>query len=107
MLREIEKSDWSGFFESFTLQHSRWLVSVDDERDTLPLEGIVSRDGHIVVTLGGDVRHHRRISIDAERVSVAQTGGVDEGLSIESKDGHLTRLRFRSPAAPELVDGVV
>lgn len=107
MLREIDRNDWSDFFESFTLQHARWLVSVDDERESLPLEGIIARDDHIVVTLGGDVRHHRRISIDAARVDVAQSGGADEGLAIESKEGHITRLRFRAPAAPELVDGVV
>ena len=72
----------------------------------LPLEGIILRDTTLTITLGGDISHHRRIVIDAARVSVQQTAGVDEGVAIESTDGHTTRLRFRSPMPPELVDGV-
>ena len=102
MIRDIERNDWGRFFESFTLAHDRWLVHVDGEKDSLPLEGVIARDGRITITLGGDIRHHRRIVIDGARVSVQQSGGVDEGLAIESSDGHVTRLRFRSPA---LVDG--
>ena len=89
------------------MQHDRWLVSVDGEQETLPLEGITTRDdGNVVVTLGGDISHHRRIVINAKAVRVEQSGGVDEGVEIESNDGHLTRLRFRSPMPPELVDGI-
>ncbi|MFP5246683.1 MAG: hypothetical protein ACLGH0_08305 [Thermoanaerobaculia bacterium] len=107
MQKEIDRNDWARFFESFTLQHDHWLVSVDGERDVLPLEGIVARDGHIVIRMGGDIEHHRRITIDAARVLVEQNAGVDEGVDIESTDGHTTRLRFRSPMPPELMDGVV
>lgn len=105
--KQIERSEWQSFFESFTLAHAQWLVSVDGEKETLPLEGIVARDGQIVVHLGRDIRHHRRIVIDGAQVTVEQTGGVDEGVAIGSKDGHMTHLRFRSPMPPELVDGVV
>lgn len=106
MIRDIESKDWPSFFESFTLAHDHWLVEVDGEKESLPLEGIIVRDGRIDIHLGADVSHHRRIAIDAERVSVQQTGGVDEGVAIVSKDGHTTRLRFRSPMPPELVDGI-
>lgn len=106
MIREIERNEWDRFFESFTLQHGRWLVSVDDEKEALPLEGIVARDGNVVITLGGDIRHHRRISIDAARVDVRQSAGADEALAIESQDGHVTRLHFRSPMPADVVDGV-
>ncbi|HEX2120855.1 MAG TPA: hypothetical protein VHL59_04365 [Thermoanaerobaculia bacterium] len=106
MLREIERNDWARFFESFTLQHDRWLVTVDGDGEAMPLEGIVARDALVVVTLGGDISHHRRITIDAARVRVEQNGGVDEGVAIESTDGHVTHLRFRSPMPPELVDGI-
>lgn len=107
MQRDIERNDWARFFESFTMQHDHWLVSVDGERDTLPLEGITARDdGRITITLGGDISHHRRIVIDAARVRVDQEGGVDQGVAIESADGHTTRLAFRSPMPPELVDGI-
>jgi hypothetical protein len=91
--RDISRSDWPTFFETFTATHDHWLVSVDGEKETLPLEAVVVRDARIDVLLGGDVRHHRRIVIDAERVTVEQ----DEGLAILSTDGHTTRLRFTSP----------
>lgn len=89
------------------MQHDHWLVSVDGERDTLPLEGITTRDdGNVVITLGGDISHHRRIVVDAKEVRVEQQDGVDQGIAIESTDGHTTRLTFRSPMPPELVDGL-
>lgn len=100
MQREIARNDWARFFETFTMQHDHWLVSVDGERDALPLEGITARDdGRLTVTLGGTISHHRRIVIDAARVLVEQKDGVDEGVAIESTDGHLTWLKFRAPAA--------
>ncbi len=88
------------------MQHDHWLVTVDGDGEAMPLEGIVARDALVVVTLGGDISHHRRITIDAARVHVEQNGGVDEGVAIESTDGHVTHLRFRSPMPPELVDGI-
>jgi hypothetical protein len=98
MWKEIDRKDWAAFFETFTLQHDHWLVSVDGERDTLPLEGILSReDGRIVIHLGGDIRHHRVITIDGARVSVEVVDGVDRAVAIESSDGHTTRLAFQSP----------
>jgi hypothetical protein len=106
VIREIEPGEWSAFFESFTLQHARWLVEIDAENESMPLEGITARDGHIVITLGGDISHHRRITIDGRSVKVLETGGVVEGLAVESSDGHITRLRFRTAMPPELVDGV-
>jgi hypothetical protein len=106
VLRSIDRNEWARFFESFTLQHDHWLVRVDDETDTLPLEGVVARDGLITIHLGGDIRHHRVITVEAAAVNVLQDGGVDEGLAIEAKNGHITRLRFRSAIAPELVDGI-
>src|SRR5690242_431116 len=97
MLKEIARDDWSRFFESFTLEHDHWMVHVDGENDSLPLEGITCRDGKVVLHLGADVSHHRVITIDAARVHVEQTGGADEGVSIASSDGHTTRLRFVKP----------
>jgi hypothetical protein len=107
VIRDIERNDWGRFFESFTLTHDHWLVHVDGEKESLPLEGIVVRDNLLTIILGGDISHHRRIVIDAARVSVQQTGGVDEGVAIESADGHTTRLRFRSPKLAELDDRAV
>jgi len=106
VLRTIDRNDWARFFESFTLQHDHWLVSVDGERDTLPLEGIVARDETIVIHLGPDISHHRVITVDAAEIRVHQEGGVDQGVEIEGKEGRITRLTFRSPMPPELVDGI-
>ncbi len=106
VIRTIERNDWARFFESFTLQHDHWLVSVDGERDTLPLEGIVARESHITIHLGRDIQHHRVITIDAKDVRVEQDNGVDQGVEIESTDNRVTRLTFRSPMPPELVDGI-
>jgi hypothetical protein len=98
--KEIDRNDWGRFFESFTMQHDHWQVSVDGEKETLPLEGITARDNFLVIILGGDITHHRRITIDAARVSVEQQDGVDRGVTIHSTDGHMTRLAFRAPATP-------
>ena len=106
MQKEIERNDWARFFESFTMQHDHWLVRVDGEKESMPLEGIIARDRLVTITLGGDISHHRRITIDAKRVTVEQSDGVDQGVDIESNDGHVTRLAFRSPMPPELVDGI-
>lgn len=96
MSKEIGRNDWGHFFESFTTTHDHWLVHVDGEKESLPLEGIVARDTRIVIHLGGDIRHHRVITIDAARVTVEQSGGSD-AVAIESTDGHTTRLRLRAP----------
>lgn len=106
MLKTIEQNEWGRFFESFTLQHDHWLVNVDGEKETLPLEGIVARDRRIVIHLGADIRHHRVITIDGAAVRVLQADGVEQGVEIESAEGHVTRLTFRTPVAPELVDGI-
>jgi hypothetical protein len=92
--REIERNDWGRFFESFTMQHDHWLVSVDGEKESMPLAGITARDELITITLGGDISHHRRITIDGKKVTVDQHDGVDRGVAIESRDGHTTRLAF-------------
>lgn len=99
MLKEIDSNDWGRFFENFTMTHDHWPVHVDGEDESLPLEGIVARDRRIVIHLGGDIRHHRVITIDAARVTVQQTAGADEAVAIESADGHITRLRLRAPAS--------
>ena len=99
MLKEIARADWGSFFESFTMAHDHWPVHVDGENESLPLEGIVARDGRIVIHLGATIEHHRTITIDGASVTVQQDGGADAGLAITSSDGHTTRLRFRPPGA--------
>ncbi len=92
MQRTIERTDWPVFFETFTMQHDHWLVSVDGERESMPLEGIIARDdGRVTITLGGDISHHRRIVIDAAAVRVDEND-----VEIESTDKHVTRLALRA-----------
>lgn len=95
MQTTIERSEWPRFFESFTAQHDHWLVSVDGEREAMPLETIVARDdGRVTITLGGDISHLRRIVIDAAAVRAS-----NDSVEIESTDKHVTKLSFRSAAA--------
>ena len=91
MQRAIARTEWPAFFESFTMQHDHWLVSVDGEREAMPLEDIVARDdGRVTITLGGDISHHRRIVIDAASVRVDEND-----VEVESTDNHVTRLSLR------------
>jgi hypothetical protein len=108
MTREIPQREWRQFFESFTMQHDGWLVHVDGRDDVeAPLEGITTSDDGIVITTGRDIHFHQRTVVhDPKRVVVQSDGGVDRGLAIEGDDG-ITRVRFRSPMPPELVDGMV
>ena len=106
VLKQIARNDWARFFESFTQQHDRWLVNVDGEKESMPLGTISVRESRIVIHLGNQVDHHRIITIDGADVRVARKDGVDQAVEIESTDGRRTRLAFRSPMPPELVDGV-
>src|SRR6266702_271649 len=97
MKHDIPRGEWPRFFESFTMQHDGWLVRVESATagiDEAPLEGIVARDGEIVIITGRDVGNHRRIVVsDPLRVSVESEAGVDQGVEIESSGG-MTRLWF-------------
>lgn len=96
----MEQNDWSRFFESFTLQHAGWLVNVDGEKESMPLDRILARDdGRIVVHLGDDSSHHRIITIDGAAVAVSDSEGVTRGVEIASAEGRPTRLVFRAPRA--------
>ncbi len=57
---------------------------------------------HDIVIAAGDTI---RIA-DPVAVRVQSANGVDQAVEIEQADGTVTRLAFRSPIAPELVDGI-
>lgn len=96
MARDIERDDWSRFLEAFAREHHHWPVRVDEEKASLPLEGIDVREARIDIHLGAGISHHRRIVIEAGRVSVETEPG-HESLTLVAADGPTTTLRFRSP----------
>jgi hypothetical protein len=93
MLRDVPRAEWPRFFESFTMEHDAWPTRVESQTggiDEGPLEGIVARNGEIIVHLGNDVDSHRRYVItDPQRVREE----TDSVIEIESAGG-LTRLTF-------------
>ena len=120
--REIPKSEWRTFFESFSLQHKGWLVSIEvlgtdigaqvEARD-LPLAGITaiadSQSGdslQIFVGESADV-HLSHTVAQPDYVAIKQTEeGADEALEIKSEDGMITLVRFRSAMPVEMVDSL-
>ena len=121
--KEIQKTEWPKFFDSFTRQHQGWLVTLEilgsdigaqvEERD-LAFEGIVGETdevngNQIVIMMGVQPDDHITHGISRPtEVSLEQTDeGADAALAIKSADGVTALLRFRSPMLPEMVDGVV
>jgi len=117
--REIARSQWPGFFETFSRQHEQWLVTVEEmpggegstcvEAHDLPLQGIFM-DGHdetISIVLGDSADHQLTHTIaHPARVILEQTDtGVDQGIRINRDHDRATRVSFRSAMRPEEVDG--
>ena len=121
--RNIPREEWPAFLDSFSRQHERWLVNVEVVMDGLGAHREVREKGLIGVSadlkrngadaisiLAGDRSddHVNHIINRPTRVALEQTNdGADKGLRIESEDGQTTLVRFRSPARPEAVDGVM
>jgi hypothetical protein len=118
--REIARTEWSSFFESFTRQHEHWLVTVEEipggegstcvEARDQSLRGIFV-DGHddtISIALGDTREDHLTHTIaHPTRVILEQTdAGVDQGVRINRDHDQATRVRFRSAVRPEEVDGL-
>jgi Family of unknown function (DUF5335) len=120
---EIPREQWIEFFDSFSLRHDRWLVTVELLRPDigaqvqsrgLPLVGITadlkaSSSGTINIMLGTEPGRNVTHSInDTTAVVLEQTeeGGV-VALKILSQDQTSTILRFRSVIPPERLDGVL
>jgi len=120
--KEIPKTEWPKFFDSFTRQHEGWLVNLEifgseigaqmAERQ-LTLEGITDErngtDGNtIIIMMGAKPNDHITHSITYPTgVSLEQTDeGADMALEIKSKDGATALLRFRSAVMPEMVDAI-
>ena len=113
---------WTDRLNEFTNVHEGWLVSLDvlspeiraqPALENLPLLGVsvdhIDDDDSIVISVGRSATAHLTHVVHAvTRIDVEQTDdGADAALQVESVDGTKTILRFRSPALPETVDGLV
>jgi Family of unknown function (DUF5335) len=121
--QEIPRSEWRGFFDSFSRQHEGWLATLEvlgvdigaqEEGQALPLAGISlssggDETGAISIDLGTKPDEHISHAIsEPTAVWLEQTEeGANAALEIEVADGTKTLLRFRSPMPAEFVDGVV
>jgi Family of unknown function (DUF5335) len=121
--REITRTEWPSFFDSFSRKHQGWLATLEilgpdigaqvEERE-LAFEGITDEsdeaDGNtIMIMTGGKADDHVTHTITRPtEVSLEQTDeGADAALAIKSEDGVTALLRFRSPMLPEMVDAMV
>jgi len=121
--RDIPREKWVAFLDSFTRQHERWLVNMEVVTDGLgvhrevrekPLIGVSAdlkgRGSNTISIIAGERSddHVNHIVNGPIRVALEETEeGAHKGLRIEAADGETTLLLFRSPAAPETVDGVL
>lgn len=121
--KEITRTEWPSFFDSFSRQHEGWLATLEimgpeigaqiEERD-LPFEGITDEwnetEGNtIMIMAGGKADGHVTHTIRRPtEVNLEQTDeGADAALAIKSEDGVTALLTFRSPVLPETVDAMV
>jgi hypothetical protein len=117
---EIARDEWVTFFNGFSQQHQRWLVTIEVfdpdlgaqvEAQELALRGITAdSDGDsIAINLGRtELEHLTHIISDPTHARLKQTeAGASEALEIESASGKTTLIRFRSVVLPETVDGIV
>lgn len=120
--REIQRTEWSEFFDSFSRQHEGWLatlqifnleIGAQVQEQELSFAGIVAawdnRGGiEIAIMLGRSADDHVTHTIrDPIEVRVEQIDErADAVLAIKSEDGTITLLRFRFPILPEMVDGL-
>lgn len=119
--REILRSEWVTFFDSFNNRHRGWLVTVEimdaeigdqTEARDLPLIGIAAElneldPDQIEIILGGQSDSHVSDTItDPKEVWLKSSDeGADEVLEIIGENKTVL-IRFRSAIRPELVDGL-
>lgn len=120
---EIPPRVWPQACDAFSAAHEGWLISIDvlasdldaqpEVRD-LPLVGIVAEvrgsDRTITISVVGPSGAEQLThTVHAPtRVRVERTDeGADVAMQIESAEKTTTIVRFRTPALPETVDGMV
>jgi hypothetical protein len=118
--REIARSDWPRFFESFNGQHGGWLVGVDRFDEFLDesigtrhrdgaLRGVLSEAGAVRLALDDRASGHLETESihDPQRVVLEQSeSDVDTALEIDGSQSCII-LRFSHPMPLEMVDGLL
>lgn len=121
--RQIPKSEWPAFLDSFSRQHEGWLVKLEIlnpdlgaqvQETGLALEGVTDEwdeagGNTIMIMAGNEPDGHITHSINnPTEVSLERTDeGADVALSIKSADGTTALLSFRAAVLPETVDALV
>ena len=113
---QIPYDRWGDFLDGFNRRHARWLVTLEDAPwhgasrvflRNVPLVGVSLEPDRLLVGLAGPEGHLDHVVADPLNLWRAYTSdGSDLGLDVEGGGGIRLRLRFRSAAHPELVDGV-
>lgn len=118
--REIARSEWPEFFESFNGQHEGWLVvldrfdeffdeSIETRHRNGALRGVRSEAGAVALALDDRASGHLEIESirDPQRVILEQSeSDLDTALEIDGSQSCLI-LRFFHPMPPEMVDGIL
>jgi hypothetical protein len=110
--REIPKSEWPRFLNSFSSRHQGWVVDVEVfgpgigaqvEGTGLVLQGLTDdwdeMKQHRIVIMAGNRRddHVTHAISGPKEISLERTeSGIDAALSIMSEDGNRTLLTFPS-----------
>lgn len=121
--KQIPKSEWAAFLNTFSRQHEGWLVKLEIfnpdlgaqvEQTGLALKGLAdewddAKGNTIMIMAGNELDDHVTHSIsNPTEVSLEQTDdGADVALSIKSADGTTALLSFRATVLPETVDALV
>jgi hypothetical protein len=119
--KEIPRQDWTQFFDQFSKEHQKWIVTVEvlgrdigaqEEVTRLPLGGISAEVKPAKTTIeiiaghrdAEPEKHVTRIIEAPKRVLFKQPEEPgDEAIDVESEDGHMTLVTFaRIP--PEQVE---
>ena len=120
--REIPRSEWVVFFDSFSNQHHGWLVTVEIMNSeigdqtmarNLPLEGITAElndegPDEIEIVVGNKPDSHVSDTVVAPKNIWLKSSeeGADEALEILGENKTVL-IQFRSVIRPEFVDSIL
>jgi uncharacterized protein DUF5335 len=117
VVREIAREDWVSFFNTFSLRHARWLVTVEIhsselgdrvEASSVRFEGLNAdlKDGENAIAIdvanafGASLTHAIAKPTSVRVACTEHDGCLAEYVEITSASGITTRLRFL--AGPDL-----